>query len=400
MTSVVDTSVKHFHSGMVGAPVLSGLAGSLAALLDACLVVGFDTKTATSLTVSGGVATLSYSGSHSATADSVVFVAGSSITSLNGDQKVTVTAPGVVKFATDAADGTATGTITFKMAPTGMTSPFTGTNLRTYKSSVPASTGMILRLDDTATYQSRVIGYESMSDINNGAGPFPSAVLSATGGYWAKSWAATAAAVPWSIVADGQMFFINIAGNYTSNTSYVGNIVRGFGDMLPRRPGGDPYACVLNCHTDTTAIPAVVTMTSPFSGSNSSGKFYMPREYTGLGGAVMLTCYPYVGTVNTLSGADNRFGSFPGPFGELVLSAKYLASAASGASAFVRAGVPGIYHCSQSGLFDTFKSLDVVQGTGSLFGRKLLVVPVAEAVGAASASQLGTVAFDITGPWR
>ena len=116
MTSPVDTSVKHFHSDMLNAPVLSGTAGSLISVLDACLVNGFDLKSATGLVVAGGVATLSFSGTHSATVGSVILVAGSSITALNGEQKVTEVASGVVRFATDEADATASGTITFKMA--------------------------------------------------------------------------------------------------------------------------------------------------------------------------------------------------------------------------------------------------------------------------------------------
>ena len=89
MTSVVDTSVKHFHSAMVGAPILNGQAGSMIALLNACLKDGFDIKVATSLTVDSGVATLAFTGSHSATVESVVLVAGSSVADLNGEQKIT-----------------------------------------------------------------------------------------------------------------------------------------------------------------------------------------------------------------------------------------------------------------------------------------------------------------------
>ena len=50
-------SVKWFTSDMRGAPVVSGTAGTLIAMLDACLVTGFGVVTATSVTVSGGVAT-------------------------------------------------------------------------------------------------------------------------------------------------------------------------------------------------------------------------------------------------------------------------------------------------------------------------------------------------------
>ena len=44
MASPVDTSVKHFYSAMAGSPGLSGTAGSLIAVLDACLISGFGAK--------------------------------------------------------------------------------------------------------------------------------------------------------------------------------------------------------------------------------------------------------------------------------------------------------------------------------------------------------------------
>ena len=58
MASPVDTSAKFFNENLPDAPVLNGVAGSLIGLLTACLVTGFGLRTAVSLVVSGGVATL------------------------------------------------------------------------------------------------------------------------------------------------------------------------------------------------------------------------------------------------------------------------------------------------------------------------------------------------------
>ena len=49
--------VKYIHSGMRGAPVLSGTPGALIGVLDAFLLTGFGMVTAQRVTVSGGVAT-------------------------------------------------------------------------------------------------------------------------------------------------------------------------------------------------------------------------------------------------------------------------------------------------------------------------------------------------------
>ena len=175
MTSPVDTSVKYFTSLMSGAPALSGTAGSMIAVLDACLKDGFDQKALTSLTVAGGVATAAYTGAHSAAVDSVVFIAGvtggpAGWAGLNGEQKITGKGAASVTFATNLPDGAYTGAATMKMAPLGWLKPFANANLGAYKSNDPASTGMLLRVDDSATTVVRVVGYELMTDINTGVG--------------------------------------------------------------------------------------------------------------------------------------------------------------------------------------------------------------------------------------
>lgn len=400
MASPVDTSVKHALSTMANAMVVNGTAGSGIALMDAFLVTGWDVKSATTLVVAGGVATLSFSLTHSATVDSVILVSGvtGALTALNGEQKITAVGSGFVRFATAAADGTAAGTISFKMAPAGWTKVYSGTNLAVYKSSNVASTGMHLRVDDTGTYQMRVVGYESMTDVNTGTGPFPTVAMISGGGLWAKSFNANSTAVPWMMVADDRMFYLNVAANYSSNTTYVGQIARGFGDLLVRRPGGDPYACTLNCHNDTTTVPATNAMRSSFASGSNSGGCYLPRDYTGLGSAVALTAYPYIGSVSPLSGTDTRFSPFPTVFGDLMLSSKYVATA--GTAVAPRAALPGVYHLPHTATWDTFKTGDTVVGTGALVGRKLMMVAVAESASANVSSSIGNLAFDITGPWR
>ena len=159
MTSPVDTSVKFFRSTMPGAPALRGQVGSLIALLDACLVNGWGSQTASSVIISGGVATATFPSDHAAAVESVVLVAGATPAGLNGEQKVTAVAPNVIRWATAEADGTATGTITVKMAAAGWTKVYTGTNLAVYKSASPQAHGQFLRVNDTGTTAARVVGY-------------------------------------------------------------------------------------------------------------------------------------------------------------------------------------------------------------------------------------------------
>lgn len=393
MASPVDTSVKFFRSTMFAAPVLNGTAGAHISVLTACLVTGFDTKTATSLVVASGVAALSFSGSHSAMVDSVVLVEGSSIAALNGEQKVTSLAAGVVRFATAEADATATGTITFKMAPAGWTSPFTGTNLATYKSADVASTGMILRVDDTGTTRSRVVGYEQMTGVSTGTAPFPTAVQMSGGGYWPKSTVASAAtAIPWVLVADGRKFFIHVSPGFASSPTFAGGVAHSFGDELVLRPGGDAYACAL-----TYSVSPTATNTDGSPDGVPILQTAMPRAYSGLGSSFLHSTRSYTGG-SVVSGIDTTLGNFPPLDGGLRVCAKFISEATS--SSPPRCNVAGLYHVPQALVWDSIKLGDVTSGTGQLVGRKMLAFTPSTATNTSASSGIGVSLVDITGPWR
>lgn len=395
---MTDTSVKYFTSNMAGAPVLNGTAGSLIGVLDACLVTGFGLKTVDSLVVAGGVATMNISTGHSHTVDSVALVAGAAPAGLNGEQKVTAVTATTVSFATAGiSDQTATGTITTKVAPAGWLKPFSGTNLAAYKSAAVDSTGMYLRLDDTGTLSARVIGYESMSGINTGTGPFPTTAQVSGGGYWCKSLAANATAQGWTIVADGKFFMINMMPSYGSSALYQQGATRGFGDVIPLRPAGDSYGCVLNSSFSSAASSQFDAALDYYSTAYTA----FARAYTGLGGSSVHSVRPYTGDLNVASGMDATLGNFPSVIdGTLRLSKRYCYSTSP--QNMPRSDVPGLYSVPQNFVYDTFKCWDKISGTGPLAGRNLLaVVPTSTSFGNnTTSSSMGISFIDITGPWR
>ncbi|RIX79114.1 hypothetical protein D3H34_15350 [Acidovorax cavernicola] len=399
----MDTSVKYFTSAMANAPVLSGTVGSMIALLDACLKDGFDTKTLTSLVVVGGVATATYTGTHASLVDGVVQIAGvtggpAGFAGLNGEQKITGM-PGATTrtFATALPDGTYTGTITMKVAPAGWLKPFSGTNLAAYKSADVASTGMLLRVDDTATTQCRVIGYEAMSDVNTGAGPFPTTAQISGGGYWPKSTVATSAPVAWVLVADGRTFLIHIAPGLPQSPSFMQGCTRGFGDAIALKPGGDAFACFLS----HSVQPGSASMyDSALDGTQASGYAVFPRSFAGVGSAAQHFCLPYTGQ-NILSGADSTFGSFPSLVdGSLKLSRRYFATTVT--TAPPRADCPGLVSSPQTLLFDSFRMNDRIPGAGAFAGRTLVALNPTQASmsGTPTTGNTGASFVDVTGPWR
>ncbi|MGJ7506853.1 hypothetical protein [Variovorax sp. GT1P44] len=388
---------------MPNAPVLSGTAGSLVALLDACLKDGFNTITPTSIVVAGGIATVTWpSGTFAALKDAVVLIAGvTDKVALNGEQKVLTKNALSLTFATAESNGTATlSSPTMKMAPMGWLKPFTGTNLAAYLSNDPASTKMLLRVDDTGTTSARVVGYESMSDVNTGVGAFPTAAQTPGGGYWAKSQVANSTAVQWSLVGDGRTFYINIQSG--SGVSPLNQITAGrmFGDVAPLKPGGDAYACTLNYSSSAS----VSTQYDGATGGTGVAQFALPREYSGLGSAVLASAYVYGNLSTQNSGITSTLGVFPSPVdGSLLLATKYLTAPATGTTV-PRANLPGIYSGLQSGLWNSFKLGDRTPGAGALAGRNLAAATSNDAStalnSASTSSNTGIVFFDVTGPWR
>ena len=411
MVSVVDTSVKHFGSFMGAAmPVLNGVAGSMEALVYACLVTGIDTKALVSLTVSGGIATATYTGSHSATPESVVLISGvtGTLTALNGEQRIAAKPnAGSVQFATAAPDGVASGTITMKMAPLGWLRPFSGTNLGAYKSADPASTGMFLRMDDTGTQTCRVVGYESMSDITTGVGAFPLNTLIPGGGAWGKSAVANSNPVGWLLIGDGRNFYLHVSayqGNGVSGFDrFTVGALRGFGDMIALRPSGDPYACALSAYCDPSNPGSWVSYpTGGVFDNASSPQLYTPRNFSGLGSAYAMTSYPYTGLAATVSGLDSTFSSFPSRIdGRLRLSRRYLRSFDASFQE-PRCEVPGVLTIPQSTVAGQINHRDIVPATGELTGRKLMALSVGTAYSSdpSVTGNTGVTLIDITGPWR
>lgn len=389
MASPVDTSVKHYRSDMPGAPVLNGVAGSKIGQLDACLVTGYGLKAATSLVVASGIATLTFAGGASAAwEDAVILVAGASNAALNGEQKVLTVSTTTVTFATAEADGTDAGTVTFKIAPAGWEKVFSKTNVAAYRSLSPESAKMFLRVDDTNPQFVRVVGYETMSDVDTGAGGFPAAAQQPGGGYWAKSDTSSATAVAWIMASDGRFFFDSPAPGSHRGMANQACFLRGFGDFIPKNPAGDAYLCGLNYSVKASAL----TMWDGTLDGDATALTALARGFTGLGTAVVVRRSAYTGSAN--SGRDTTFGDFPSPVdGSLILSDQYV-----GETTAPRGDIPGHKYCPQSKVWDSFRMFDLL----AFHGRKYISSSSGgnNSTGSSAASNTGASFIDITGPWR
>ena len=274
----LDTTVTQFDSTQAGAPTLTNSAGALITLLDACLVNGFGQVTCNSVVVTSGVAVATINGGHSARPYSVVTIAGSSTPNLNGEHKVTAVTSTTVTFdAFGVADGAASGTITLKQKSAGWEKQHSGTNLAAYRSANVQASRTVFRFDDTGTLNARVVGYTSMSDINNGVDPFPTAAQVSGGSWQPKS--SGSGNRPWCLYASDRAVYFGVGCYaYYEAAKYF----TFFGDLLSRK-AADPYrGLLMMCTADHTANAQFNTY-MPLTGGYAHR--YMPRAYWGFGGA-------------------------------------------------------------------------------------------------------------------
>jgi hypothetical protein len=297
-----------------------------------------------------------------------------------------------VSYATTEADTTATGTISFKVAALGFTSPFTGTNLRTYKSSDVTSTGCVLRLDDTGTTTCRVVGYETMSDVNTGVGEFPTSVQVSGGMYWPKSSSADATARPWVVIGDNKAFILYVS----PNASYPSHgAVFAFGDIISNK-SGDAYGAVIFGGSSTiNADGAPIAGCLGYGQGTSAGaNSYIARDFTFLGGPQLVKKTSGASTGAGYSGTSNYNGNnlaYPnGPDNGLLIAPVEMI-----VNTNVRGKFPGAYHTPHS-VGSSFNTLDFVDGTGDFTGKRFMALRI----GTPGSSSFGAMFADVTGPWR
>lgn len=384
--------IHTYDSTMTGAPVDSGTAGALRALLKASLVDGFGAGSVATLTVSAGIATATFAGAHPYWVGTVAQFAGATPAGLNGQKRILTTTASAVTFdATGIADGAATGTITHKVAAAGWQELFAGTvtNVLCLKPTVPEATGCVLRVDDTGTINARVRAFESMTDASTGAGPTPLDSQVAGGLYWPKSSSANATARPWIVIADERGIYLAVdptgTGRYT--LTYAGDIAS--------LKSGDAYGYLLTGNqSDQAAAYTVPDGCCGYSGRSARGGAYLVRAHTAIGQAIAaqrLGAHHNGATADVYAGtAGYSIGTYPnGPNNGLMTGALELHSLG------IRGTLPGLLHPVQD-LGNAFATGAVVDGTDDLAGRRLMAIRTAPPSGAVVA---GTVFIDVTGPW-
>ena len=331
------------------------------------------------------VATATLSTGHSAAKWTVISVAGATPAALNGEQRVLDTTTTTIKFAASGvADGTASGTITVKLAPAGWVKAFAGTHKAAYRSANVAASGILARIADTGTYGYQLHGYQSLSDIDTGSGGF--------GGHWGLRHYSGSGNKPWFIVANDRFVFFGINYGYSGNYGYT---VAAFGDIKSRK-AVDPYRFLLRANYGSDGgSPTYASQSIAYCEAGSSYFTTLAKDYTGIGGSIAARIAPLTGAAS--GGWVSGGGAMPYPngadFGLLLVPACVYEHP----TFTLRGEVPGALYSPQAiGQFQIAPSYAVgtfLDDVPSLPERVLAVIPVADT------SRSYPFFLDLIGPW-
>ena len=322
------------HSGMTGAPQATHANGTITSLLTACLVNGFNTQSVVSATASGGVVTFNFASAPGFSALDTVQIAGASNATVNGKFRVQSAASNQVLVAIPGVpDGAVGGTITLKFAPLGWTRPYSGTNIAAYRQGGAATHKRFLRVRDSAyltdpdgTARWRVRGYENMTGINSGTGPFPTTAQESGDGCrylgpQGGSSTANSDPRPWVLVGTPRAFYFMVAHQWDNG----GDPSYGLQHPKDVTEAGGNVAVFLGEFTGLTKPADVYAYGVPSNYSYPLGhgsNLYVPRVAAGTG----------TGTVgNAIGGLANGNGTcfgapYPSPAnGGLTLGAPMVA---------------------------------------------------------------------------
>lgn len=417
----MSNTVKWLAWNMPGAPTMNQTHGELIAVLDACLVDGFNPKTPTGITRSGSIATIGLPVGHGYEAGRILRVGGAAQTEYNGDKLLlSVTATSATYAVTGTPTTPATGTFTAKFAPLGWEKVFSSTNRAAYRSPNVLSTRPYLYVDNSASatwspgrgINGTVESCESMADIDTRVNPVPRDTTTTRLDGWLHWYQARGAGTKtstghgsynrsWVIVGDDRSFYF-----LNNPCTGQGRAVWGYGDFISFKPsdgfpvflmGAENYDDNVNYN-----VPAGLSAGNSYNQSVLNGCI-VQRSYFGIGAQANFSVGGLYFTPgsggNTIASGYNSNWAFPNQAdASMLLSPKYVYESNQG----VRGQLPGAYAILQT---RPYGDLTVVDNVAGYPDRKFLVVAadaydVGNPTSGAPAVNLARHAFDITGPWH
>jgi hypothetical protein len=390
-------TIKWYQSNQTGAPQLTGQAGSLIAVLNACLLNGFNLRTLSSITREASVATATADAGHGFREGDTILIAGANESAYNGQQRLRNVTTNSFQFDLSFALGSepatpAGGAITAKLAPLDWESPFSGANKAVYRARDMTSNRLFLRIDETPLVGDTNYGrgtrtalaqmWEVLNDIDNGTGKSET--------WWRKAHNDSATSRPWVLIGDSKRFWLAVNWSESYPNRYVPYF---FGDF-PSFKAGDAYGALIAGYYDLTynwgdpASNEVADCVYSVGTAVGNTGIFLARGYSQLGGRINAQWVSAPAASGGI-GLGATGIPYPNPADNGIYVMPLMIQEQTGPS--LRGRLPGLLcplHAIAAAEPWKFPGF-VIDGTQ----RELLVVNGAQNNGGAR------MAFDLTGPW-
>jgi hypothetical protein len=399
----MSNKVKYFssvyHTGM---PTwVPDTAGSVLAVLQACLVDGFNTQTITSITRTGQVATVTTSVAHNYVPGQTLLLSATGEALYNGEKTIdSVPSTTTYTFAVTGSPGTvATGSC--KVAPLGWVREFTDTNKAVYRSPNVVGTRMYYRFHEpatlsvtrtktgtsTASFTGKAVyceQYDSMSTVDVGVERMVYSYIQKGRGN-----AANTTTQHIKIIGDDRCFWILMECEDSSAPKlWLGHF---FGDPV-RLWDVDPWSAICGGFLGMNSVGDTMTTHGwHYATSFGSTTSYPQFQFAKAANSIWSADQGYLWSMAT--SANSRMGvglANPCPIGQGHVAFPVMIGNATFGP---RAWVPGLYNLGWAPSTNDNRMVEVLVhaiSTPSVYRRMLNVSPE---------SGYG-IAIDLTGPWH
>jgi hypothetical protein len=262
-------------------------------------------------------------------------------------------------------------------AAAGWTKAFAGASKAAYRA--PTGAQLYYRVQDdgpgAGTFkEARITGYETMSDVDTGTGPFPTAAQGVGGVAMLvcrKSITADATARAWIIIADARTVYIHVLTTDVAST-YYGFM---FGEYYSLLPGNTFNGMLIGRTAENSGSSAVerlseLNITAPLA---VIAGHYICRAHTGTGGSVAVGKHGDVG--KGAAGLTYLLGVIPytnPEDGGIYISKVWVYDTTTAPAPNLAGRLRGFWH--QLHPIASVADGDTVSGTGDLAGRAFLFV--------------------------
>lgn len=272
-------------------------------------------------------------------------------------------------------------------AAAGWSNPFSGTNIEAFRNGT-GSSQLYLRVAQTETGPARVVGYESMTDVNTGTAAFPTEAQVSGGLYLPPSSSADATARPWILVATEKCFYLWVGYDRTTaqGVATVAYELAFFAGDIKSNKVGDAYPFLIIAHASATVS------SSPFGTVSTNftavAGHYLARAVAQTGGSVAagkIVNHVLNGSYAVIGGGASSL-AYPDPASGGINLMDVVVHEATA----IRGVMPGLWapaHNLPGNPGDTFS------GRGALAGKTFLLLD------AASGSNRGRIVLETSDTW-